>query len=448
MKKRQRFKLNKRREKAKMTKQTNSNINVPVNATVGLKFGFIGLGMAGCNIAAECAKYTDGNGGSPYSAVLVNTNIRDFSKVKHKKDAFTEIRLSGYEGGAGRNIEKGEKAFIDNKEEFLNAINPLADRDFIWVVAGLGGGTGTGALIEAVLTLAESGYADKLGLILTLPRHNEGGNVLGNAFKRIQEIGKIKDAIGSIIIVDNQKLYTDYLKKEENKAKTMEDFLTYCNRYVADTLHELNTITNAYENMTMEYFDSSEFENTIKQSGYLTLSKLTLIDKPDVSNEAQFVNKLKASIQNGVLSDGYNFETAQTAAVTTIANGGQVDYITNMAFESKVKEVIDSMAPYLDEYPVAGYKANNTVGVNIYTIFTGLETPTCLGVIGEKYDEFIKAKNAAKKNDEVLDRLNSLSHAKKETNKPKDLRALLSGNSKEDEDSSNNGSSLRGLLNR
>ncbi|WP_206631409.1 hypothetical protein, partial [Mesorhizobium sp. M7A.F.Ca.MR.362.00.0.0] len=112
-------------------------------------------------------------------------------------------------------------------------------------------------------------------------------------------------------------------------------------------------------NMTMEYFDSSEFENTIKQSGYLTLSKLTLIDKPDVSNEAQFVNKLKASIQNGVLSDGYNFETAQTAAVTTIANGGQVDYITNMAFESKVKEVIDSMAPYLDEYPVAGYKANN-----------------------------------------------------------------------------------------
>ncbi|MER7521376.1 hypothetical protein, partial [Streptomyces sp. NPDC126499] len=355
------------------------------------------------------------------------------SKVKHKKDAFTEVRLSGYEGGAGRNIEKGEKAFKDNSSEFLNAIKPLSDRDFIWVVAGLGGGTGTGAIIEAVITLAESGYAEKLGLILTLPRHNEGGNVLGNAFKRIQEIGKIKDAIGSIIIVDNQKLYTDFLKKEENKAKTMDDFLTYCNRYVADTLHELNTITNAYENMTMEYFDSSEFENTIKQSGYLTLSKLTLIDKPDVSNEAQFVSKLKESIENGVLSDGYNFETAQTAAVTTIANGGQVDYITNMAFESKVKEVIDSMAPYLDEYPVAGYKANNTVGINIYTIFTGLETPTCLGIIGQKYDEFIKAKNAAKKNDEVLERLNSLNHEKKETNKPKDLRALLSGNSNKDE---------------
>ncbi|MFF8775615.1 hypothetical protein, partial [Kitasatospora sp. NPDC015120] len=69
-------------------------------------------------------------------------------------------------------------------------------------------------------------------------------------------------------------------------------------------------------------------------------------------------------------------------------------------------------------------------------------------IIGQKYDEFIKAKNAAKKNDEVLERLNSLNHEKKETNKPKDLRALLSGNSNKDEEKTNASSNLRGLLDR
>lgn len=62
---------------------------------ISLKFGFLGLGMGGCAIAAECAnKETQiKNNKYPYRAILVNTNSQDFNKIEIKTQG-TSVKYS------------------------------------------------------------------------------------------------------------------------------------------------------------------------------------------------------------------------------------------------------------------------------------------------------------------------------------------------------------------
>ena len=104
-------------------------------------------------------------------------------------------------------------------------------------------------------------------IILTLPRDNEGGYVLGNAIERMQQISTAMQAMGAILIVDNQKLYTEYINQPANATKSIDDFLKYCNSYVADTLHEINVVTNSFAPSGDNHFDASEFANLIQTPG-------------------------------------------------------------------------------------------------------------------------------------------------------------------------------------
>ncbi|MDA6131179.1 hypothetical protein OSK38_27920, partial [Escherichia coli] len=86
--------------------------------------------------------------------------------------------------GAGRNLTVGEEIFKEHKDQILQAVNTqFEDSDFIWIVAGLGGGTGTGSIIQAAELLYRNGFQKKFGLILTLPRKTEGKTVLSNALE-------------------------------------------------------------------------------------------------------------------------------------------------------------------------------------------------------------------------------------------------------------------------
>lgn len=122
------------------------NINEREDLDLSLKFGFLGLGMGGCSIAYECAniKTKIVNNMHPYTALLINTNEVDLRKFQETTNV-RKYQLKGYEKGAGRNIEIGEQAYVEHKEEISNLIRGyFADRDFVWIVCGLGGGTGTG----------------------------------------------------------------------------------------------------------------------------------------------------------------------------------------------------------------------------------------------------------------------------------------------------------------
>lgn len=398
---------------------TTNNIGLTQNVDISLKFGFLGLGMGGCSIAAECASVKTTDNKSLYTAVLVNTNLKDFEKIKDReKEAIHEVPLKGYEGGAGRDIEKGEQAFIENKEAVLKSIERnFSDRDFVWIVAGLGGGTGTGAVLEAIDMLYNYGFQGRFGLILTLPRDNEGGNVLGNAIERMQQISTAMQAMGAILIVDNQKLYTEYINKPGNAAKSIEDFLKYCNSYVADTLHEINVVTNSFAPFGDNHFDASEFANLIQTPGFISLSKLELRSLPDLDNDSAFGNKISGAIEDGVLSDGYDFRKTDRAAVSVITNQATAKNLFNLQFTNKMGIIMDTYAQKASEKPVATYVHPTLSGIKFYLVFAGLGMPKRIAAIQHKVIEFDESRQE-EETDEVLESLSAFTRIKKEKAKP------------------------------
>lgn len=372
---------------------------------LSLKFGFLGLGMGGCSIASECAniKTRITNNMTPYTGILINTNEVDLRKIPDS-DNVKKYQLKGYEKGAGRDVEIGEEAFIQHKEEIANLINiHFSDREFVFVVCGLGGGTGTGAVIEAIRLVYANGFSKKCGLILTLPRDKEGRQVLDNCLERLQTISQAMRGLGAILLIDNQKLYTEFL--EDKPMASIGEYLNYSNKYIAKTLHEVNVATASFNPVGGYHFDSSEFLNMLNTPGLISLSRISLKDNVlDADNESTYLPKIRDSITNGILSDGYNFKGAKKAAVSMIAPAGSSNRVFSMKFINNIEAIIEDFSPQADEKPVATYADSKGDGISIYSIFAGLPFP-------QRINELLKiSEELNEQNEEVEDNaLSSLS---------------------------------------
>ncbi|MCM3716062.1 plasmid replication protein [Alkalihalobacillus oceani] len=405
------------------------------NVDISMKFGFLGLGMGGCSIAAACAdiEMAKTNYRFPYSALLVNTNKVDLDKIETKNSLIRKL-LVGNGKGAGRNPSVGEQIFRENQEAIKNEIlTQFKDSEFVWVVAGLGGGTGTGSIIQAAQTLYNNGFDNKFGLILTLPRLTEGKVVLDNALEQLQTISRLMDsAFGSIILVDNNKLYGDYTTLEPNAS--VSDYLNFSNEYVADTLHELNIITASFKPYGEFHFDSSEFENLIKTPRILHLAKFSLpANSVDTDQSLTYIRQLEEYIQNGVLSGGYRLNKASRLAVSIITNESTSQRIFNLTFSNTIEKQLLEIAPIASERPIAQYKYNlkNKNDIYFYVLLAGLPLPTSIKALVEENTRLIDLENATDDEDEVFSALAGYSRtkAKKITEEKVDPFSTLSSSS-------------------
>ena len=100
--------------------------------------------------------------------------------------------------GAGANPETGRRAIEEDREAVFEA---LSDADMIFVTAGMGGGTGTGAA-PIVAEIAKDLGALTVGIV-TKPFMFEGPKRM----KRAQEgIAELKDRVDTLIVIPNQRL--------------------------------------------------------------------------------------------------------------------------------------------------------------------------------------------------------------------------------------------------
>ena len=102
--------------------------------------------------------------------------------------------------GAGCDPDLARKAALESKEKIALLLGGITE--MVFIVAGMGGGTGTGA----APVIAE--VAKKMGLltigVVTLPFRDEGIDFYSRALDGIHEMQKYVD---SLLIIDNEKLY-------------------------------------------------------------------------------------------------------------------------------------------------------------------------------------------------------------------------------------------------
>lgn len=129
--------------------------------------------------------------------IAVNTD-NDTLKLS-KADVKLQIGEKLTKGlGAGGNPEVGEKAAEENKEEIAQA---LKGADMVFVAAGMGGGTGTGAAPVVASVAKELGILT-VGVV-TRPFNFEGKRRANAAAAGIE---KLKEQVDALIVIPNDKL--------------------------------------------------------------------------------------------------------------------------------------------------------------------------------------------------------------------------------------------------
>jgi cell division protein FtsZ len=153
----------------------------------------VGVGGAGGNAVNRMIDA----GLSGVDFISINTDLQDLENCKATHRVQIGARLT--KGlGAGASPEVGRKAIEEDRDVVAES---LLGADMIFVTAGVGGGTGTGAC-PVVAEIAKDQGALTIGIV-TKPFDFEGKKRMGRALMGIEEL---KDKVDTLIIIPNQKL--------------------------------------------------------------------------------------------------------------------------------------------------------------------------------------------------------------------------------------------------
>jgi cell division protein FtsZ len=167
----------------------------------------IGVGGGGSNAVNRMIEA----GLSGVEFIIVNTDKQalDLSAADKKIQIGTSV-TAGL--GAGGNPEMGHRSAEETRDEIADAV---AKSDLIFITAGMGGGTGTGAA-PVVADIAKQTGALTIAVV-TKPFGFEGTQRRNNADVGVE---KLRNAVDTFIVIPNDKL----LEVMEKKARIRDAF--------------------------------------------------------------------------------------------------------------------------------------------------------------------------------------------------------------------------------
>lgn len=171
------------------------------------KIKVIGVGGGGGN--AVNRMIDSGIHGVEFIAVNTDVQVLSLNKAPHKIQIGEQI-TQGL--GAGGDPKVGEKAALESKEIIKDI---LQDADMVFITAGMGGGTGTGA--SPIIAEVAKEIAKLVIAVVTLPFSFEGRKRRVNALEGIE---KLRDKVDTLLIIPNDKL----LKIGDKNTPLLESF--------------------------------------------------------------------------------------------------------------------------------------------------------------------------------------------------------------------------------
>lgn len=179
-----------------MSLNDNLNFDLPKNQSSVIKV--IGVGGGGSNAVNHM--YSLGIKGVDF--VISNTDAQalENSPIPNK----VQLGVTLTEGlGAGANPEVGQEAATESLEDIKALLN--TNTKMVFITAGMGGGTGTGAAPVIAKTAKDMGILT-VGIV-TMPFSFEGANRLQQAEKGVDAL---RSSVDSLVVINNNKLREVY----------------------------------------------------------------------------------------------------------------------------------------------------------------------------------------------------------------------------------------------
>ena len=216
---------------------TESLVNFEFPKTSSSIIKVIGVGGGGCNAVNHMCE--EGIKGVDYIICNTDSQALENSIVPVK----IQLGVTLTEGrGAGNQPEMGEEAARENYEDLRNVLQD--NTKMLFIAAGMGGGTGTGAA-PVIAGLARE--LDILTIaVVTIPSPAEGKKRYGQAMEGIE---KLSEYVDSMLVISNQRLHNIYGDLPTRQAFKMADnIITTAVKGVAE-------IITVHGNVNIDYAD-------------------------------------------------------------------------------------------------------------------------------------------------------------------------------------------------
>ena len=269
------------------------------------RIAILGVGGAGNRIVSHLVdKAIAGT-----RCIAVNTDLKDLDFTNATQKVLIGEKVTcGL--SAGGNPETGKAAAQESKA----IIESLVDNvDVAFVVAGLGGGTGTGAA-PVVAEIARRKGAVVVGVLATPFRMNEyrSGFIA-------EALGAMRLACDTLVVADNDRIRRAVANLSAGEAREAADqYLVSMVRGIAENLSEPSMIN----------LDFADFKTIVKEGGVATYG----------IGESNAPNRAEEAVQNALNTSLFNVDCADATGVLIQVSG---DPRMTVQEVDRVKELVE-----------------------------------------------------------------------------------------------------------
>ena len=293
------------------------------------KMRVVGIGGAGGN-AVNRMIAADLKG---VEFIAVNSDLQDLDRSEASKRV--QIGQTMTKGlGAGANPDVGRQAMEEDRNHVAEL---LAGSDMVFVTAGMGGGTGTGAA-PVVAEIAREAGALTVGIV-TKPFKMEGVPRLRNAE---MGIAQLKDSVDTLIVIPNQRLL-DVCSEDttlREAFRVADDVLLQATRGISDLIAipgEVNLDFNDVRTVMQQGGDALMGTGTANGEGRAIQAAETAISSP-LLEELSIDGARCVLVNIAAGSDLKLFEVDESVSTVTKAVGPEANIIWGTVLDDSLSD--------------------------------------------------------------------------------------------------------------
>ena len=291
------------------------NFKVPEIKELKPRILVLGVGGAGGNAINEMID----SGVDGVEFVAVNTDAQDLKTSKSKTRI--QIGLNLTKGlGAGAKHEIGQAAAGESLNDIVDI---LKGANMVFITAGMGGGTGTGAA-HVIARAAKELNILTVGVV-TLPFLYEGPSRMRRAQQGLEELRRHVD---TIIVIPNQNLF-----KIANEQTTFEESFNLSNNVL---MHGVQSITDLMVRPGLINLDFADVESVMASMGK------AMMGTGEAEGEGRSMKAAEMAISNPLIDD-YTLKGAKGLLVN-ITGGKDLKLFEVDEAVNKVRAEVDPEA--------------------------------------------------------------------------------------------------------
>lgn len=251
--------------------------------------------------------------------------------------------------GAGGDPEMGRK----KAEESMDAIMAMLDENtkMVFITAGMGGGTGTGAAPVIARAAKEKGILT-VGVV-TLPFKMEGKKRIDIALKGME---RMRQSVDSLIVINNEKLLEDERFVEmdwEEGMKKADEVLTTATKTIAEIITKRGKVNRDFNDV-----------NTVMKNGGAAIVSIA-----KASGEKRILKAMSEALNSPLVA---NVDKQRTKRLLYIVYSGQ----KNPAKIAELKEINEFMEGFDENIEVLwGHYQDDTLedDIKVAIVATGFD---------------------------------------------------------------------------